>query len=92
MEMAIHLRPENIATVLDVIEMRRQISQYHKRLEEHICMLQIQGSSDQSHKEMEKLAEDVKIEESKAKGIEEVYFALKRQVVYFSFEKTGSLF
>ena len=51
MEMAIHLRPENIATVLDVIEMRRQISQYHKRLEEHILRVfkSIQHGSIQTH-------------------------------------------
>lgn len=40
LEMAIHLRPENLATVLDVIEMRHVIAQYKKKLENKIMDLE----------------------------------------------------
>mmetsp|Transcript_3370 Transcript_3370/g.7912 ORF Transcript_3370/g.7912 Transcript_3370/m.7912 type:complete len:572 (-) Transcript_3370:1863-3578(-) len=36
LEMAIHLRPENLATVLDVIELRNVIGAYKKRLENKV--------------------------------------------------------
>ncbi|CAD7971596.1 unnamed protein product [Amoebophrya sp. A25] len=36
LEMAIHLRPENLATVLDVIELRNVMGAYKKRLENKI--------------------------------------------------------
>lgn len=94
LEMAIHLRPENNATVLDIIELRHVVGSYKGKIENKILDLEYNlarqeaaGTNETTAAQMQKtytdmqvLRQDIKEDMRNLKDVDQLYHRRKREL------------